>query len=393
MSTVLKWRWVGLALGLIGAGLGGILFLSAWLLTSSLNEFAVVVAGYGLLIMLLGALVMATTSGRFSRSLARRCDMRWAWVLCLGVALLAFLVGLLTPPSWQTHPLFAVIHTALVVLPGLFLFSLCVLVTPSASRPSWRQVVMAVTGGAGGILLAMPVEIVGLVASALGSAALTLLVPGGKAHLYRLLDQLQQWVEAPPSAPDALLSLLTSPVVFLTLALTLGVVTPLVEEFAKGLTVGVLGRRRPLTLGAAFLLGAASGLGFAWFEGVSNGALGLGGVAGWVGSIGTRFLATGMHCLTSGLIGLGWAWFGQGRRWRLLLTYGLAVFFHGAWNFNVLFGLGGASLILETHPVLGTLLLGIGAVIQITLIAMALAGLVGIPWVLRMQRAPEPGEV
>jgi hypothetical protein len=122
-------------------------------------------------------------------------------------------------------------------------------------------------------------------------------------------------------------------------------------------------------------------LGFAWFEGISNGALALGESVGWAGSVGVRFFATAMHALTSAVIGLGWAAYWRGRRWALLGAYALAVLFHGAWNLNVILSLAGAGL--GDAPPLGTVLAVVGMGVQGGLILVALGALFGIPAVLR----------
>ena len=146
------------------------------------------------------------------------------------------------------------------------------------------------------------------------------------------------------------MALLASPMVIITLVFTLAVVTPLVEEFGKALIVGVMGIWvRPSAL-TTFVWGTACGLGFAWLEGISNGAIGLGGAAVWLGGVGLRFFSTAMHCMTSGLIGLGWGWSWGGRRWALPLAYGVAVFFHALWNLAVIVGLGGLGLTASVHP-------------------------------------------
>ena len=93
-----------------------------------------------------------------------------------------------------------------------------------------------------------------------------------------------------------------------------------------------------------------------------------------------------MHCLTSGLVGLGWGWFWQGRKWVLPLAYGVAIVFHGLWNLAVILGLSGVGLTASVPPA-GYLAIGLGVLLEVSLALVALLSLVLIPLVLRKRAA------
>ncbi len=390
-GTVPRWLWiVGLLVGVGLSGLGLTLVGLSFVSTASLQALAVVIAGYGLIAMTLGiGLCVAGLRGWRGRP-SRQFPVKRAWLVFLLLSIVFGAIGALLPQNLQDRPLFAPFHYAMILLPGLFLFSLVALSAGPRGAISYRRLVMLLTGGASTVLLAVPVEIAGLVASGAIGALVTLLLPGGSAQIDRLTALAQQWSIHPPTDPAELVGIVTSPMVIITLVLSLSVIAPLIEEFGKTLVMGVIGIWvRPSVL-TSFVWGVACGLGFAWLEGVSNGAIGIGGTAGWLGSVGVRFFATGMHCMASGLLGVGWGAFWRGRRWALPLAYVGAVAFHGFWNLNVILSLGGLAW-STTNATLGGLAMTLGVFFESTLILVSLSALIGIPLTLRRFAAPAGG--
>jgi RsiW-degrading membrane proteinase PrsW (M82 family) len=155
------------------------------------------------------------------------------------------------------------------------------------------------------------------------------LFPNGNNEVMRLTTMVDQWMVMPPTTMEEIVPLISSPVVIVIITITLGFITPLIEEFGKTLIMCAMRIWQRPGLTQSFVWGAACGLGFALVEGVGNGALGLGDVGGWLGGAGARSLATAMHMLASGLMGLGWGMLWQKRWWGLPLSYVAAVVFHG----------------------------------------------------------------
>jgi len=378
-----QWAWAlgGLA-GLGFIAFGGLLVFLPLIMPAAFEGVVVVVAGYGLISLTVGLSLCGVGLRGWQKRSSRRFYSKWAWGLFLVLSLIIGVIGASFPAERQSGFLFAPFHFSLVTLPGLLLFSLVSLLAGSDAAISIRRMLLAVIGGVSSIILALPVEFIGLMFSGLVGAAITLLTPGGEAEIDRIVRLMMRWVEAPPSDESEIMGMLASPLVLMTLGLTLAVITPIVEEFGKTLVMGFLGIWSRPSLLPSFLMGAACGLGFAWFEGVGNGALGLGASSAWGISVSMRFLATAMHALTSGILGLGWAWFWRRRRWALPLCYVVSVLLHGLWNLNVVLSLAGAAL-STTSEVMGTVLVIAGVSVQVALTGIVLVALVSIPLVLR----------
>ena len=77
----------------------------------------------------------------------------------------------------------------------------------------------------------------------------------------------------------------------------------------------IAGTGRRLTRLDGFLFGVAAGVGFAIVEGILNGTLALRMSGAWAGLMVFRGSAAAMHCLASGLVGLGWQAILVERRW------------------------------------------------------------------------------
>ena len=378
-------QWVWALGGLAGLGfiaLGGLLVLLPLTMPAAFEGVVVAVAGYGLISLTVGLCLCGVGLRGWQKGSARRFYSKWAWGVFLVLGLIIGVIGVSFPAERQSGFLFAPIHFALITLPGLVLFSFVSLLAGSDGAISVRRMLLAVIGGASSIMLALPVEFIGMMLSSLVGVAFTVLTPGGEAEIERMMQLMMRWVETPPSDESEIMGLLASPLVLITLALTLAVITPMVEEFGKTLVMGFLGIWSRPSLLPSFLMGAACGLGFAWFEGVGSGALGLGTSPAWGISMSMRFLATAMHALTSGMVGLGWGWFWRRRRWALPLCYALSVLIHGVWNLNVVLSLAGAAL-SATSEVVGRVIIIAGVSVQVALTGMVLVALVSIPLVLR----------
>jgi len=150
----------------------------------------------------------------------------------------------------------------------------------------------------------------------------------------------QEWLQQAPQAlitgespfPTGVEDLLewVTPSLALAALVLVGGLVPLVEEVTKTLGVGLAGLWLRPSPARAFLLGAASGAGFALTENMLN-SLFVGPT--WGPGILARLAATVMHCATGGLMGWGWGQWWAGRRpWRLPLAFGGAVLLHSLWT-------------------------------------------------------------
>jgi len=310
---------------------------------------------------------------------------RRAWITLVMGWLLSLAGAAVLISANTLNFLAAPLHVALVVLPALLLYAAAALASGRGAGVTRRQVTLLSLSGAFSTLPAIVAESMGILVSGLLVGMGASVVPGGAQELQRLMEQLNQWSQLPPQTitPESLTTLLSSPVVLAIAFLTMAVITPFVEEFLKTLGVVVVGfRRRPQPL-QAFLWGAAAGLGFAIIEGVLNSSMSLTDGASWAAGVGARLPASAMHIFASGLVGLGWGYFWEGRqRWRVVVCYLIAMVFHGLWNFSVIAVAGiqlGASLpaaFTSAATIGGTLVVGALALI-------AVAGIVGIPLRLR----------
>ncbi len=115
--------------------------------------------------------------------------------------------------------------------------------------------------------------------------------------------------------------------------IAIAVVPPIVEEFAKGLSVRFM-MRGNTTRAQAFALGAAAGAGFGFLEGLLYGAGGIAESLGdwWIIML-VRGGSTSLHVFNTGLVGLAWWYWSIGKRPRVaMLLFGAAVVAHAVWN-------------------------------------------------------------
>ncbi len=245
----------------------------------------------------------------------------------------------------------------------------------------WREVVLQTGSGAFlAIFLAFGLEAAfGLFAlfAVLLTAALT---PNGMAWLQELTANLQDplWIADPVNLSQVLLS----PPIAVPLVLIFAVIAPLGEEFFKPLGVALMSYRRP-EAARAFLWGVAGGAGFAIAEGLFNAAIVL---ESWGVVVLLRVGSTLMHCLGSGLMGLGWYHLLRRRRpWHILGTYAASVGLHVLWNVGAMgmaaVSLGamasGADEVSLTLSGLGFLLLGAYLALLTLFMAFAIYYLAG----------------
>jgi hypothetical protein len=307
---------------------------------------------------------------------------RWGWAVCLLLIIILVGVAFLTPEDWQQRVIFAPFHLGLAALPAFFLLALITLTAGRYRALTFRELIAALSGGATSIVMALPLEIIGFIVSAFLVALVALMLPGGTAEVDRMGAMVEQWMSMPPTDMEQMLEAIASPIVLVMLFLVFVVIAPVVEEIGKTLMMGAMGFWRRPGLTQAFIWGAACGLGFAIVESVTNGASSLGELWGWLGGMGARALATAMHMLTSGIIGLGWGFFWRKRRWVLPLAYSVAILFHGFWNLNTVMSIGGTAIGTATSSV-GFIIAVIGMGLMIILALFAPLALIGIPVLLR----------
>jgi RsiW-degrading membrane proteinase PrsW (M82 family) len=208
---------------------------------------------------------------------------------------------------------------------------------------TWRDVIGGlVGGGVVGTVLALATE-AGLAVTAWIAVSTLDVLPGGLDPLTGILDEFR----GPESLLDPqTLQQLMNPLI-LTVALAgVALVAPMVEEISKTLAVGVFGRWLRPTPARAFMLGVASGAGFAVAENLLNSSL--------VSSYGilavlSRLAASTMHCAVSGLVGWGWGEFWRERRFKpLILALAGATGLHGLWN-GMAFGVAVSGLLAAAN--------------------------------------------
>ncbi|MGC9358045.1 MAG: PrsW family glutamic-type intramembrane protease [Anaerolineae bacterium] len=387
------WLFVAALSGLLvflslSCGLAAIV-LSGSASASEAMSFIVFASSSLVTLGLFGALLVVAIRGRLGK-ISPPLEPGRGWLLLAALWVILAVVALLLPASWQSSMAVVPFHVMLVVLPGLILFLFAVQAAGRGVNLTVRHSITSMVAGALALVPALPLELVGLLLSSAVVAFLAVAFPGGSVELERLITLFQRWSTTAPTSinPEEILSLLASPVVLGVLALTLAVVVPIVEEISKTLLLPLLGYfKRPQPL-LALLWGAACGLGFALVEGVSNGGLGLGTPASWLLGVVARIPATAMHALSSGLIGLGWGYYWQGRRrWILPLAYLGAIIYHGLWNFNTVGILGGGALLTEmsssTSMMAGGVLLILALGILGVLMLLAPTALIAIPLILR----------
>lgn len=353
--------------GLVAAGgvvLAILLILGAQLRDSEtgIGETALLQAvAVGVLGMSLGSLLIAEGIRRRRRLPSATFHPRrsgWLW-MAFAILLVAGTVASLldTPP-----PLMALFH-------GLTLLLLPALVLSLVGRGlrgrgvSWSDVNGGLLAGALlGTGIALVIEVVMVVFLAAGLLGLGML----PSEWLQQAPQALATGEIPfPTGVESLLEWLTPSLILIALVFVGGLV-PLVEEVTKTLGVGLAGFWIRPSPARAFLLGVASGAGFALAENTLN-SIFVGPT--WGPGVLARLAATVMHCATGGLMGWGWGQWWAGRRpWRLPLAFVGAVTLHSLWN-SCAVGLAliGLSVLAQTDNMVW---MGIGGLLMLTLLGL-----------------------
>ena len=244
------------------------------------------------------------------------------FVLCLIAGqLMLFLLPTARLTSWAFPPL----HILAAASPALAVLAFVGRRTRAASR---RTVGLELSYGA---LLApmgaLVAELIVILVVVIGVAVVVVLTPGGIETLVDLSNSLQDplWIEDPVN----LAQLVLSPAALTIIVVVFVILAPLIEEFLKGLGVLLLGYRLR-GQAEALLWGVACGAGFAIGESFFNGSIAL---EGWGAVMVMRWGASLMHCIASGVMGLGWhAALVERRPWRLLAAFGASTGIHALWN-------------------------------------------------------------
>ncbi len=369
---------VGLIVALTGCACGPLLALMTFLAGEGpptgpdiQQPLTLTVLGVGL------GLILATAGwAAWKGTLPRPFHPRRTWPLWLTLALLLLGGILASTSSLLVDYLLPLVNTiTMLLLPILILLTVGRVMSDSGG--TWRDVSGGLLGGLSlGVGLSMLVEMSVVVLLVVAALALGL-IPGGINGLESLLERLQDpnFFFDPQFVDTAL-----SPLVIATVLAFVAGVTPLVEEIAKTLGVGVAGlwlRPRPAR---AFLLGVASGAGFALAENLLNSAL----VSSlWGPGALSRLAATLMHCATGGLMGWGWGQLWANRRpWRLALAFAGAITLHGVWN-GLAMGVAFSGLYVSAHSenILGVAAAGMGTLAMVAaLVLLALMSLGGLLW-------------
>lgn len=331
-TLLLGFLGAALGLALLGVGLVGAIGgdRSAEQFIGSASAFP-----FGILLLELG-LAAAWFAWLRARGLTARPLNLPPWWACALVFLLAVLAGwgALRLDWWWAFLIVATIATfAPVVATGR-------LGLPwGEGRPGWGRILPAFAWGAlVAPLAAITVQVLAAIA-AIAAAALGLAVGDDRAlqTLARLAPQLQGRTLTDEQTAALSRLVIAQPLVLLLGGFLLVFAGPVTEEVGKFGAALLFSRTRAdrperdstLTI---FLIGLASGLGFAATENIFYAAQA--GPTGWTGLIFTRAVTPIMHGTAAALFALGWAWQRQNPGgWGLLKGAALAIGLHGAWNF------------------------------------------------------------
>ena len=300
------------------------------------------------------------------------------FVLCLIAGqLMLFLLPTARLTSWAFPPL----HILAAASPALAVLAFVGRRTRAASR---RTVGLELSYGA---LLApmgaLAAELIVILVVVIAVAVVVVLTPGGIETLVDLSNSLQDpsWIEDPVN----LAQLVLSPAALTIIVVVFVILAPLIEEFLKGLGVLLLGYRLR-GQAEALLWGVACGAGFAIGESFFNGSIAL---EGWGAVMVMRWGASLMHCIASGVMGLGWhGALVERRPWRLLAAFGASTGIHALWN-GAAVAVALPSLLIMSRPddltaqsfaaltVLGALAFLILLAISMTIVTVRLTRKVG----------------
>jgi RsiW-degrading membrane proteinase PrsW (M82 family) len=292
---------------------------------------------YGILLLELGLaaiwLTVRTPRGEGDRAVT--LPPWWASALVFAVAIIGGVLALKFDQWWLFFPLTTVAVFAPIVAAGR-------LGLPWVGwRPSWGRLLAAFAWGAVvAPILALAGQLVAIVGVAF--AAIFGLSLGSEGSFQRILDTWRYYLQGRSlsgAQETALLQyVLRQPLVLVAGASILVVAAPATEELCKFAAVPLFARTRSRPGGPAadptltiFLLGLASGLGFAATENIFY----VGGASetGWLPMAIVRGLTPMMHGTSTALFALGYArQIQHPRSWSLLWGALAALGLHGAWN-------------------------------------------------------------
>lgn len=304
----------------------------------------------------------------------------WTWLLAWLGVLAAGQFVMLQPD----RPIIveATLHLAAMLLPVL---TLAAWLAPllAARGISWRGAWLHFTSGATlSVVSAILLEVVGVVLLAIAVFALAaLLTPDAPARLQELINawntgQLLQ-------DPDALQKYLSWAPLVIFAVLTFSVAVPLIEETVKpgSVLLQLVAHRGELDPGAAFLVGALCGAGFALVEGPLNTITSVGNDA-WAATVLLRAGATLLHACNTAVAAWAWAELLERRRWgRWLLGMTVALVMHALWN-------GSTIVLLFTGQVNEDVVTGVGVVFYVFMSLVSGAGVIAGARMLRAARPP-----
>ncbi len=378
----------GLTITFLGLVAGLILMLGVLLTPSAGTDSAIIAAAF----MALGGVLGGAFTWQVGNALREMPSARF-WLPPLWILLLIFIPALVIGQlliSFNLWPIitFPPVHVLAATLPSLAILA----VVGRVLRPlklRWREIITHLAGGAFlATTVAFTLEIVLGILLLLLVFAITAFLPGGSDLIDQFISDFQDATLI--QDPASLSELLLSPPIAVSIILVVVVVAPLIEELAKVLGVMAMSYRRPIPA-RAFVWGVAAGAGFGLVENLLNTITGL---EIWALVIVMRVGATLMHCLSSGLVGLGWQSFrAEGRLGKLLQAYGLGVLIHAAWNGAVVTIAG--SALMATSPASSEMMesvggwLVIGALLFLLFLAAAITiAFVGLTYRLRDRLPP-----
>lgn len=296
-----------------------------------------------------------------------------SWLAASGLAQLFFNRPIL---NWLTPPLFLVS----IALPAFFLVRLAI----GGLNLGSRQRLWGIFGT--GILLGpIPATLIeGLLAvmALMGLAVYLAVHPELIATFQNIASQLQN-----AASLDEILGVvgpfLLNPITILLGLLFFSVLTPIIEEVAKSLSVWTIFDRLE-SPAQGFALGALSGAGFGLLESLFASAS---PDSSWAATLIVRGGSTMMHILTASLTGWGIASYHSNKRLvHVVGMYAVAMFLHSSWNACVIFITYGGLLAAsgpQSLNTLGMVLVVFGAAILLTM-ALSIPLVVGIAnWKLR----------
>lgn len=234
---------------------------------------------------------------------------------------------------------------------------------------TWRQAALAFVAGS--------------TLSVIVAVLLHMFLPFILYHLFTPLEEIAYFLsyELTPGSSGFLERLLTSPMLLAFLIIT-ALEAPLPEELAKAMGITFFGRKRILDERQAFMIGLASGAGFAILENMLyEGLYAQAGGWSWGGITLLRGIGSVLHPLTTGLVTLGWFRARNSGWGALLKAYLMAVGLHTLWNggflpFVYLTG-------LDYYAISEGSLSIYGQGIEILLVAFLVMLSIGLWWLLR----------